>query len=640
MRTLRVPGLRPAALWALLAVPGWLFGAPPHIFFSDLESGPNSGGENNAGLYVTIYGIHFGASRGDSAVTIGPGKAAAYAVWTDDKITFQLGPAAATGDIRVTTSEGTGNGVPFTVRPGQIHFVATSGRDSNPGTFAKPWHTIHHAVEKLGAGDTAYVMDGVVDANPGSSDGSVRITSSGKPGAPKALVAFPGATATIGSPGTDHCYSTSCIEGLGTYKISMAYSWWVIAGMHLSGNNGAMWITGFNGGHSSNWRLVGNDITCPFGDGAGACFETSQTDYVKFYGNHVHDTGRVGASDMYHAVYFSSDSNHIDMGWNTIADVRGCRGVQFHSTALGPGGAADPTGHNQFDLHVHDNLIHDTQCDAVIFATVDPSRGDVEAYNNVIYRAGKGPKTPEGGGNFSCIYAAGYTNNGPAGGGAVRIYQNTMYDCGGMKQEGASNAVENGGHNTKLSIELSNNIIYQRPGQPYVTAFTKGAISGRNNLFFGNGAPPAGFDASLNVDPQFADLEHHDFHLRPGSKARRAGTRLVLESDKEGVARGGEKGFDLGAFQLTADGNRQAGTDQIGVRLPVQLTTERLLDRNRTANRARYIVTGHITNFVLAGFAGSRDAVASRSRPFGGVPPYGLLVAGLPDLEHGDPVSR
>jgi len=47
--------------------------SPPRIFFSDLESGPNTGGQNNKGVWVTIWGKGFGAERGRSTVTIGGG---------------------------------------------------------------------------------------------------------------------------------------------------------------------------------------------------------------------------------------------------------------------------------------------------------------------------------------------------------------------------------------------------------------------------------------------------------------------------------------------------------------------------------------------------------------------------------------
>src|SRR5712671_5156045 len=103
---------------------------PPRIFFSDLESGPNTGGQNNHGVWVTIWGKGFGAERGKSTVTVGGGEAADYPIWTDTKITFQIGPAAKTGDIVVSVrAEGertrsepaprSGNGLPFVVRAGK-----------------------------------------------------------------------------------------------------------------------------------------------------------------------------------------------------------------------------------------------------------------------------------------------------------------------------------------------------------------------------------------------------------------------------------------------------------------------------------------------------------------------------------------
>src|SRR6476619_3848923 len=101
---------------------------PPRIFFSDLDSGPNTGGQKNHGVWVTIWGKGFGAERGSSTVTIGGGAAAEYPIWTDTRITFQLGPSARTGDIVVSVrakakrsrgdgqaGSGQSNGLPFTV---------------------------------------------------------------------------------------------------------------------------------------------------------------------------------------------------------------------------------------------------------------------------------------------------------------------------------------------------------------------------------------------------------------------------------------------------------------------------------------------------------------------------------------------
>src|ERR1700756_5338362 len=100
--------------------------APPRIFFSDLESGPKSGGQNNNGVWVTIWGKGFGATQGTSTVTVGAGAVASYPLWSDGKIIFQLGAGATTGNIVVNVpGVGSSNGLPFTVRAGNIFFVAT-----------------------------------------------------------------------------------------------------------------------------------------------------------------------------------------------------------------------------------------------------------------------------------------------------------------------------------------------------------------------------------------------------------------------------------------------------------------------------------------------------------------------------------
>ena len=108
------------------------------VFFSDLESGPNGGGQNGKGAFVTIWGNGFGATQGSSTVSIGGGAADNYPTWTSTKITFQLGAAAKTGDVVVHVSgKGDSNALPFTVRSGNVFFVMTSGDDTHDGSLCR-----------------------------------------------------------------------------------------------------------------------------------------------------------------------------------------------------------------------------------------------------------------------------------------------------------------------------------------------------------------------------------------------------------------------------------------------------------------------------------------------------------------------
>src|ERR1043165_2371379 len=118
--------------------------APPRIFFSDLESGPNTGGQSNNGVWVTIWGKGFGATQGTSTVTIGGGAAASYPLWSDSKIIFQLGFAAKTGSIVVNVpGAGASNGLPFTVRAGNIFFVATRAMMPTQAALHRPGRQFH-----------------------------------------------------------------------------------------------------------------------------------------------------------------------------------------------------------------------------------------------------------------------------------------------------------------------------------------------------------------------------------------------------------------------------------------------------------------------------------------------------------------
>ena len=239
--------------------------SPPRIFFSDLESGPNIGGQKNLGVWVTIWGKGFGAERGSSTVTIGGGAAADYPIWTDTRITFQLGLAAKTGDIVVSVREkaeraasvsananpsnksptaktaaanpaarsapasrGASNGLPFTVRPGKIYFVAVNGSDRQQGSVDAPWKSVIHAKNRMSAGDVTYIKDGVAQTTEDSYTAYLSMDrdgggNSGKRGCAKALVAYPGARVTIGKAhGLDY--------GIRTPNISAREDWWVISG--------------------------------------------------------------------------------------------------------------------------------------------------------------------------------------------------------------------------------------------------------------------------------------------------------------------------------------------------------------------------------------------------------------------------
>jgi len=494
--------------------------AQPTAIFTDVPSGPNAGGQNNQGAIVTIYGFGFGATRGSSTLTIGGAQPAAYLLWSDSKISFQLGNSAITGNIVVNVAGvGASNAMPFTVRSGRIFFVAPGGADANAGSFTAPWATVRHAKNSAQAGDIIYLMNGVNETGLDASSATLAIAKSGSSGLPIAMIAYPGATATIGS-------ATGQQYGIRTTATS---SYWVLAGINLRGAFSALTVA-----NSSNWRVIGTDISCPNGSGTGACVAFSGGQNISLYRNRIHDNGSTTSSSikLYQAIQFDGGANGIDFGWNEIANTRSCRALQFYS---------DTTP--LFNLTVRNNMIHDSRCDGINFATIDPAQGSVKAYNNVIYRAGTGPAPGGIESNYACI------NVGGSGSAAVQLTGNTLYDCGRR-----ANA-DSGAVSASVPVILTDNIVDAIAGETYTAPNSSAAnFSGKNNLFFGDGATPSFSTASLNADPKFVDVTSNNFQLQPGSPAVDAGANDGISRDIVQMPRPQGVAYDIGAYELGAGG--------------------------------------------------------------------------------------
>ena len=482
----------------------------PYIFYSDLTSGPNTGGENGKGAVVTIYGAHFGAAQGASRVTVGGAAADNYRLWTDSKISFQLGSSAATGNIVVTVDGASSNPVPFTVRGGNIYFVSASGSDAGDGSFAAPWQTVAHAQAAAAAGNIIYVLDGIQQTTPDANQAALSLSKQGTSSAPIALVAYPGAKATLGSASTTR---------YGIYASSAR--WWVISGFQIAGGFEAISATS-----SPGLRLVGNDISCPTATGTGACVAGSAIASAKVLGNTIHDVGASGAANSgYQAVF--ANSNGLEFGWNQIARVHGCYGLQLQTP-----------GAYLHGLQIHDNFIHDTVCSAISLPAVAPSTGAVRLYNNVIARAGTGPDP--GNANFACLQVGG------SGSGTVQITNNTLNDCGA--QAGA-NA---GALEVSTPTSFTDNIVSTTAAESYIApASGASSLKGSNDLFYGSGTPPATITSALTANPMFAAPAQDNYQLQATSPAIDQGTNTTATTDFTGTPRPQGSAYDIGAFEFT-----------------------------------------------------------------------------------------
>jgi hypothetical protein len=532
--------------------------AAPVIFFTDLDSGPNTGGENNNGVYVTIYGANFGSTRGSSSVTVGGGSPAQYKVWcsgcwggttgtTYDKITVQLGASAASGNIVVSTSGGTSNAVSFTVRSGNIYFVSTAGNDSAAGTFAAPWATGVHARDTMSAGDTVYFRAGnylTQDDGTGYST-CLRLqgANSGTVSGNNAFIGYPGETVNLGD--TNNCGITVRADDEATPNDGPSY--WTFAGFaEIIGHD----VT-FDSYNSHNWRLIGNaNMTCPNGNSQSGCLDIGGahdgSEYNYFiYGNNVNHSGTNNppgsVTALYHGVYLSQNMHAVWFGWNVVSNAYGGRCLQQNVNNNSSTDAA-----SVYDMHIHDNWVHDCVLDGIVMTTVNPNMGTVELYNNVIYNAGQGPANAENSGAWSCLYVNGSQNSLASGtdGGRVLVYNNTFYACGIYSNPPYSDS--SGGSiwndqntNATKGYTWNNNIMYLTTGpasgydyfevaSPETDTCSSSCVdvTGSNNIFFNKGTTATNtiLTNSTFSNPLFTNAGGDVFTLQTGSPALGAGT--------------------------------------------------------------------------------------------------------------------
>ncbi len=287
--------------------------AAPVLFYTDIDSGPATGGEGlTDGAFVCVYGENFGSVRGSSTVTIGGVEAAQYKLWNDPGAPYQSGMVAKacvqishlTSDggqtIQIATSVGASNAIPFTARPGNIWWVSATGDDTNgDGSQPNPWATIARCKNQMAAGDICVIgtsaTDNVTVTAMENWEAQIWLNSSGTEGLPKAIVAYPGDTVSISGVSSSGTWaSTGQLQGINNYGGGGATcggtgcSYWTIAGLsQIDGDNGAVSLLG-----GSNIRLVDNDFVChgQYCDGpAGGLSGTASI--LSIYGNRFHDIG-------------------------------------------------------------------------------------------------------------------------------------------------------------------------------------------------------------------------------------------------------------------------------------------------------------------------------------------------------------
>lgn len=489
------------------------FAAAPVVYFSDLVSGPKTGGQDNKGVFVTIVGKNFGASRGTSTVRIGGGAADNYPVWSDTKISFQLGSAAATGSITVTTPEGTSNGVPFTVRAGNIYFV-DAGSPNNPGTgtYDDPWRSPASFYNARQAGDTCYFRAGTYSGKYGYQsyhcNFTIRGTINGAANNEIAFVGYPGETAKI---------AANSSEPTGNFEWPDGNSYYVVAGLTLQGaGRGCMTISGT--GH----RIVNNDCIGSSDFAYGLIFPTGSS-YAKIYGNKMH--GMTSGNKLSHLLYLGYGASNTDFGWNNIYG---------NNIDVGPVISTNTDGgaYTFSNNLIHDNIINGGSAARGIGFIAQASGSSAKIYNNQFINCG--------GGSYAAYIWSG----------SVDLYNNTFYGTNG------SAALYVGGqygYNPE-TVRVKNNLFYNPSGVSYITIASEssmGSLTIDYNAYYGNGSGPSRDTHAVNANPLVTAAASSDFHLLSTSPLIDAGTDVsaVVTRDFDGVLRPQSDAFDIGVFE-------------------------------------------------------------------------------------------
>jgi hypothetical protein len=540
----------------------WAQPDAPVLYFSDIISGPKTGNTDTSrgqtagqdGAIVTVWGRHLDSARvycngAEAAYYYLRGNATQpadlYTFHRMQMISFQVSHQAqdGAGTIYATVGGRRSNDLPFTVRPGNIYFVWTSGNDTTgSGTWTAPWQTIMKAVDTLEPGAIAYVGDGVNQTTETDAGAAVNLRTDGLTTAPKALVVYPGATSRIGNATIQRAF--------------YCYNWdrdafsphWVIAKFHLTtAEIGAPVFTGY--------RVIGNYITAPRGDGMDGAIN-AESNNIFVLGNELNDVGSSSCSKLYHAIYVKgvrrddpprapTESNR-EIAWNYVHDCLANRAINIYSEQLN---AAFIERHS-----VHDNVIVNQRGDGIMLGYYVV--GDNWIYNNLVIRAGLGPEWSDGESYHTGIrIGAGHEETSST---VVHCYHNTLYNCGWssavLPGETGHLLIQPEALVLNTTVYLSNNIVYST-GEPYLAGESAPLTNGdHRNCWFGTGGAPAWDSGAINADPRFVNPGASDFQLRSASPCIDAGrdVSVVVARDLLGVTRPQGAAFDLGAFEFPA----------------------------------------------------------------------------------------
>lgn len=533
----------------------------PQIYYTDIISGPNSGGENNKGIYLSIFGKNFGASGLGSTVKVYINNVevdnyrylgASKGRPDIQQISVQIGalgnptPGLALPIKVVVNGVASNTDKTFMVNPGRIFFVDNViGNDATAvvGNIAQPFRYVQTPALYTGGAWPAVqpgdfiVMRGRGNANPWLDVGfeGYFMRFRNKSGTAPSGASGSGAIAIMAYPGEDvfirgrlaNGMTGGCISGVNGQSFGGMGQWVVISGLRIDceGYDGPISQQIF--GH--NWRVVNNDLAASTAPTSGPNIPrmagiTGNGNNSIWYGNHIHDIQ--GSPQECHGIYIDGDGSY-DIAYNNIHDIRSGNGFQVY---VNGGNGSDYAS----NIKLHHNLIHDVSKHGINIA--DGASNNVGVWNNVVYNV-----------QFAGIRFNTMTLKGG------RFYNNTFYNTNRAGSP-AYGAITNDWTFPSNAFDIQNNIFHVATGTPYNSGSNgvpaSAGIIARNVWFNGSGG--TNFDSSpVLADPMFVNAAGADFHLQAASPARGVGSTLVLAlvTDDFDLTEARPMQVDIGAYQ-------------------------------------------------------------------------------------------
>ena len=193
---------------------------------------------------------------------------------------------------------------------GAVFHVAPNGKDTNPGTRARPWRTIQQAVSKLKPGQKALVRSGRYREN-------VTIRRSGTARRPITIAAFPGEHPVIESR---------------EYPLEINSSYVRIRGFIVQGARGTSATNVYFQSRAHHIELTRNNIR--FSQDQGVFSEEEANDLF-LLSNRIHGNGRghVSGQHQSHGIYLQG-RNHL-VANNVVFDHPFGFGIQVYDQGHG-----------------------------------------------------------------------------------------------------------------------------------------------------------------------------------------------------------------------------------------------------------------------------------------------------------------